>query len=56
MFLLCFYYINYVFYTSKMSIPAVGTTQPPKQGLGVLLCAGPEADHLPPSSAEVTNE
>jgi len=39
-----------------MPIPAVETTHPPKQGLGVLLWAGSEANHLPPSSVEVTNE
>jgi len=36
-----------------MSIPAVGTIQPPKQELGFLLWAGTGADHLPPFSAEV---
>jgi len=48
--------LNSVLYTSKTSIPAVGTTQTPKKGLGFLLWEGVEVDDLPSTSAEVKNE
>jgi len=44
----------FLFATS--SRPALGTTQPPIQLVSGALTPGLEADHQPPSSADVKNE
>jgi hypothetical protein len=51
-----------IFPLSSVSIPALGPTQPPVQWVpgvlspGVKARPGRDADHSPPSSAEVENE
>jgi hypothetical protein len=51
-----------IFPLSSVSRPALGPTQPPVQwvpgvlSLGVVARPGRDADHSPPSSAEVVNE
>jgi hypothetical protein len=51
-----------IFPLASVSRPALGPTQPPVQWVpgvlspGVKARQGPDADHSPPSSAEVENE
>jgi hypothetical protein len=51
-----------IFPLASVSRPALGSTQPPVQwvtgvlSLGVIARPGRDADHSPPSSAEVVNE
>jgi hypothetical protein len=45
-----------IFLLAPASRPALGPTQPPIQGTGGKAQPGLDADHSPPSSAEVKNE